>query len=94
VCGRYTYCLAGKQHNSPGEIDLYITCMDLSTGAVVQQRITRAGLLLPNPEPVGMGVYRTVAVVVLRCGTSQSEGPTPNGAGPVTCGVAGRGDRI
>jgi hypothetical protein len=60
VYGRYAYCLAGTQHNSPDAIDSHITCVDLGTGAVLQQTITRAGMSLPNREPEGMGIYRTV----------------------------------
>jgi hypothetical protein len=36
----------------------------------------------------------TGTVAVLRCGTSQTEGPAPDGVGPLTCGNSGRGDRI
>jgi len=61
VYGQYLYCLSGNQHSGPAKIDSYITCVDLHSGRVIQTRITRAGLSLPNREPEGMGVYRTVS---------------------------------
>jgi integrase len=39
-------------------------------------------------------VRRELLVAVIRCGNRQSNGPTLEGAGPLTCENAGRGDRI
>jgi hypothetical protein len=39
-------------------------------------------------------VRRELLVAVIRCGNGQSNGPTLEGAWPLTCENAGRGDRI
>jgi len=61
VYGQHLYCLAGNLQSDPRETNSYITCVDLHSGRVIQKRITRAGLSLPNREPEGMGVYRTAS---------------------------------
>lgn len=72
VYGQYAYCLAGRKHNKPSEIDSTVSCVDLRTGAVVQREITRAGLSLPNREPEGMTTRSRTRPASLRASSSRS----------------------
>src|SRR5674476_355208 len=65
------------------------------------RRVNDVGVLWERPLDGGQrsaaqagGVPPKSTVAVLRCGTGQTEGPTPEGAGPLACGNTGRGDRI
>lgn len=56
--GNYLYTLAGRGHSTAEEIDSTISCIDLTTGEVVQDDVlTRAGSTLVYREPEGMAVH-------------------------------------
>ncbi len=58
--GRYAYALTGTGQASPDdEIDSTLSCIDLTTGALVQRVRTRAGSSLVFREPEGLAVHRT-----------------------------------
>lgn len=58
--GKYLYTLAGRGHSTAEEIDSTISCIDLTTGEVVQDDVlTRAGSTLVYREPEGMAVNLT-----------------------------------
>ncbi len=60
--GKYLYVLTGDGHASADDIDSAITCIDLNTGAITQNKVlTRAGSTLVYREPEGMAVYKTSA---------------------------------
>ncbi len=61
VYGQYLYTLDGTGHADAADIDSYVSCVDLNTGAVVSRALTRAGQSLVYREPEGMAVYRTAA---------------------------------
>ncbi|WP_432137431.1 MULTISPECIES: phage baseplate protein [unclassified Streptomyces] len=58
--GSHLYLLAGTQYGKDGSVSPYgntfITCVDWNTGAVVEQKLTRAGYSLPYREPEGMAI--------------------------------------
>ncbi|MEV4756426.1 hypothetical protein AB0J86_15105 [Micromonospora sp. NPDC049559] len=61
--GRYLYLLEGAAYGNPGSTapdgNTYITSVDLTTGAVVQRFLTRAGYSLDYREPEGMAIQLT-----------------------------------
>ncbi len=58
--GKYLYVLTGDGHVNSDDIDSKISCIDLDTGAIVQNSVlTRAGSTLVFREPEGMGMYQT-----------------------------------
>lgn len=60
--GKYLYVLTGDGHANSDDIDSKISCIDLNTGAIVQNSVlTRAGSTLVWREPEGMAVYKTTA---------------------------------
>ncbi|MEV7094283.1 teichoic acid biosynthesis protein C [Amycolatopsis sp. NPDC051045] len=59
ILGSSLYTLDGAGHADSADIDSYVTRIDMTTGAVKERAITRAGESLVWREPEGMAVYRT-----------------------------------
>jgi hypothetical protein len=58
--GKYLYVLTGEGHADSADIDSKISCIDLNSGAIVQNGVlTRAGSTLVYREPEGMAIYKT-----------------------------------
>ncbi|MGW7254879.1 phage baseplate protein [Streptomyces sp. NPDC054834] len=66
LCGDHLYQLAGSAYddtaNPPaGHGNAYLSCLDVHTGALLQQRRTEAGYSLDHREPEGLAVRRSPA---------------------------------
>ncbi|KPI17823.1 hypothetical protein OK074_8102 [Actinobacteria bacterium OK074] len=58
--GSYLYLLAGTAYGTDGSVspdgNTFITCVNWNTGAVTEQKLTKAGYTLPYREPEGMAI--------------------------------------
>ncbi|WP_406169042.1 Tat pathway signal sequence domain protein [Streptomyces sp. NBC_00996] len=58
--GSYLYLLAGTAYGTDGSVspdgNTYITSIDWNTGAMTEQKLTKAGYSLPYREPEGMAI--------------------------------------